>query len=264
MITGLDHIVILSGPLAGETARYERLGFTVIPGGSHPSWGTENTLIPLGDGTYLELLAIRHGETTTHRLWRHPDGSMRRPGEFSAFALAAADLDRTVAHLRASGIAFSEVQPGARLRPDGQRVEWKLAFPDRQDLPFLIEDVTARATRVPPPGAETMNAAAGLARVSVFSSRPDAARVYAAVLDTFPAVGDGGMDEGIVFPVGSGEIIVRPAGGAAFAEGISAITLRLPERHCAALPLVEMGGERVIAPDAAGGLRIAVLVGELP
>jgi catechol 2,3-dioxygenase-like lactoylglutathione lyase family enzyme len=56
--TNLEHVVIAVRDLAVATTSYERLGFTVTPGGSHPSGGTTGNGVFFGDGTYLELLTF--------------------------------------------------------------------------------------------------------------------------------------------------------------------------------------------------------------
>jgi len=54
----LEHVVIAVRDLAVASTSYERLGFTVTPGGSHPSGGTTGNGVFFGNGTYLELLTF--------------------------------------------------------------------------------------------------------------------------------------------------------------------------------------------------------------
>ena len=54
----LEHVVIAVRDLAVATTSYERLGFTVTPGGSHPSGGTTGNGVFFTNGTYLELLTF--------------------------------------------------------------------------------------------------------------------------------------------------------------------------------------------------------------
>ena len=152
MIRGIDHVVVLVEELEAAMARYRELGFTVVPGGRHPS-ATENALVCFRDGSYLELIAFWDasdrcapvppspgGRTRHHRLCprrRRPGGDRRRAP-------------------RARACTIGDPQPGARRRPDGVEVAWKMAFPadaEDQGLPFLIEDVTDRGRRVPDRGA---------------------------------------------------------------------------------------------------------------
>lgn len=68
------------------------------------------------------------------------------------FALRTDDLDAEVARLRASGLDVPEPEAGGRLRPDGQRVEWRnLRFGEGSapSLPFYCHSTNDRSLRVP-------------------------------------------------------------------------------------------------------------------
>jgi hypothetical protein len=58
VLTRLDHLVILVRDLGRAVRDYERLGFTVTPGGEHADVLTRNALIPFEYGSYLELVAF--------------------------------------------------------------------------------------------------------------------------------------------------------------------------------------------------------------
>lgn len=59
MTARLDHFAIAATDLASGTAWLEaRLGVPLAPGGAHPRMGTHNRVLRLGDGVYLELIAI--------------------------------------------------------------------------------------------------------------------------------------------------------------------------------------------------------------
>jgi hypothetical protein len=59
MTARLDHFAIAATDLASGTAWLEaRLGVQLAPGGVHPRMGTHNRVLRLGDGVYLELIAI--------------------------------------------------------------------------------------------------------------------------------------------------------------------------------------------------------------
>ncbi|HKG26535.1 MAG TPA: VOC family protein, partial [Thermomicrobiales bacterium] len=123
MIRGIDHVVILVDEIEAAMARYRELGFTVVPGGRHPS-ATENALVSFRDGSYLELIAFWEESDESHPFHRHRAAG---PG-IIAYALAADDLEETVAGLRGRGAAYSDPQAGARLRLDGVEVAWLMAF----------------------------------------------------------------------------------------------------------------------------------------
>ncbi len=59
MTARLDHLVVAARDLASGTAWLEaRLGVPLSPGGAHPRMGTHNRVLRLGDGVYLEVIAI--------------------------------------------------------------------------------------------------------------------------------------------------------------------------------------------------------------
>lgn len=59
MTARLDHLAVAATDLASGTAWLEaRLGVPLAPGGAHPRMGTHNRVLRLGDGVYLELIAI--------------------------------------------------------------------------------------------------------------------------------------------------------------------------------------------------------------
>lgn len=150
MILGIDHILIAVDDLQLATEVYERLGFEVLQGGQHPKRGTHNALVPLKDGSYLELIGIFNrelAETTS------PDivAALGKENRLAAFALASDDLDADIAAIRARGLEIEGPLDGERLRPDGVRVAWRTAVPVDPRLPFVIQDVTPRDQRVPLP-----------------------------------------------------------------------------------------------------------------
>ena len=59
MLTALDHIIIGVNDLEQAEAVFsQQLGLAVSGGGIHPSSGTANRIIVIGD-TYLELITVR-------------------------------------------------------------------------------------------------------------------------------------------------------------------------------------------------------------
>src|SRR5688572_3845719 len=63
-----DHLVIAVRSLEEGVAEFERLtGIKAGPGGRHPGRGTENALVSLGGGKYLEIIAPQAGATLSPR-----------------------------------------------------------------------------------------------------------------------------------------------------------------------------------------------------
>ncbi|HZP95489.1 MAG TPA: VOC family protein [Candidatus Limnocylindria bacterium] len=54
MITGLDHVVLVTLDLAAAVAEWRGRGFSVRMGGTHAGGLSENALVGFSDGSYLE------------------------------------------------------------------------------------------------------------------------------------------------------------------------------------------------------------------
>lgn len=144
MITSIDHLVVRVDDLNQAIADYTTLGFTVVPGGEHADGITHNALIILADGIYIELIGFKQS-ATDHRWWRegaHSEGLID-------FALLPGAIEQDILAATKHGVLISGPHPGGRMRPDGQQIEWKSAWTDTPDLPFLCGDVTPRGLRVP-------------------------------------------------------------------------------------------------------------------
>ena len=176
MITGIDHIVIAVGSLAQAIETWRGLGFSVVEGGKHP-YGSYNALIGFADGSYIELLGF-YEESPAHPWWSllHERG-----GGLIDFCLATDDIRADHGAFRALGVECSELIEGGRARPDGYEVKWinnKVEGDWQGFIPFIIEDVTPRAERLPRQTAHA-NGVTGIDSISF--ATPDVAR-YAGVM----------------------------------------------------------------------------------
>jgi catechol 2,3-dioxygenase-like lactoylglutathione lyase family enzyme len=194
MPTQIDHVVALVRDLASAVADYEALGFTVVPGGEHVGGATHNALISFGDGTYIELIAFREPDRpNAHAWWPY----LAKGEGWVDFALLEPDLAGAAARLTAAGIGAQGPGDGGRQRPDGQAVAWRSVrtqvAPGGGRLPFLIDDVTPRALRVPG-GAATQHRLP-IVRVSgatiVVADLARASATYASLLGSAGAAFDG-------------------------------------------------------------------------
>ena len=130
-------------------AVYRRLGFQVLRGGEHPQFGTYNALVPLADGFYIELMAIKDRRLAeSFALTRRVVEALKWETHLALYALDADDIKGEVEVIRARGLSIGDPLFGERLRPDGVRVAWRTAHLDDPRLPFLIEDETPREVRV--------------------------------------------------------------------------------------------------------------------
>jgi hypothetical protein len=118
----LDHLVVAIRSLDEGMAQFEALtGVTPVVGGKHPGRGTENALVSLGGGSYLEILAPQAGATLSP-----DDEPLRALAHLTIvdWAVSVPDVDVAVAALKAAGFATSPPKPGARLTPAGERLDW--------------------------------------------------------------------------------------------------------------------------------------------
>ncbi|MCY3835809.1 MAG: VOC family protein [Anaerolineaceae bacterium] len=175
-----DHMVIAVADLEAAMSAYASLGFTVRYGGQHPGRRTHNALITFAEGNYLELIAERSGLPPTsdaREAWVRD--AVQSGQALLTFALRSPNLAATVARCEERGLPFSALQDGARERPDGARVAWRAASPSLPDLPFLIEDVSARELRISEAAEDVThaNGAKGLRQVELLAG--DVAEVAA-------------------------------------------------------------------------------------
>lgn len=245
----LDHVVVVVASLDGATAAFRDAGFTVVPGGRHEGLPTGNALVVFADGTYLELLAtldprarddlreLRAGEGWGRHL--HESSALARrflpglagPDGVTDFALRVAGIDRLAGEARRRGHPLTGPVEFGRRRPDGEALAMKLLFPAHDGLPFLIEDRTPIALRVPADAAVRThaNGARGLSRVDVrVPAVVSAAMGYVDFFDaTLTPREDGGADvvfEGVRVRLVEGE----PAGAArAAVTGVAALPAAL-------------------------------------
>lgn len=113
-MTRVDHLVVGSADLDNGIAWVaERLGVAPVPGGSHDGFGTRNALLGLGE-QYLEVLALDPGQPGVAR------GTL-------AAQVASLDVPALI-NLAIARAPLDDPVTMSRVRPDGVRLEWALAF----------------------------------------------------------------------------------------------------------------------------------------
>jgi 4-hydroxyphenylpyruvate dioxygenase-like putative hemolysin len=128
-ITHVDHVLIAVTDLDEAAKQYERLGFHITEGGTHPGLGTANRLAVLDTG-YLELIAVRDKAAAWPELVRHLEQFGQ--GLFS-FAFASDDLDADVEGFRSraaaklTSLTIEEPREGVLETPGGKRRGWRKA-----------------------------------------------------------------------------------------------------------------------------------------
>ena len=187
MPTRLDHLVILVHDLEEAVRDYRRLGFRVTPGGEHADGLTRNALVPFRDGTYLELVTFVRPEDGRDNVWGWR--GFLPGGGLVDYCCASEDLRGELERLRGLGFGVDDLGEGGRRLPDGDKIRWRSASirQEGRALPFLIEDVTPRARRIPGgPAADHPNGATGISRLEVSSPDSGKARKDLAALTGTP------------------------------------------------------------------------------
>jgi len=152
----IDHASICGSALAPMESAFTDAGLPTEYGGPHAKGGTHMALLGFEDGSYLELIAPQSaGAAALREPWGKAMAGDAGP---CAWAVGSDDIDRDVRRFASLRIAAHGPDPGSRTKPDGSLIRWKTATVGKgvrgATLPFLIEDVTPRSSRVrPSPGA---------------------------------------------------------------------------------------------------------------
>lgn len=162
----IDHIVVV-GDLQRHAQALRASGWVGEDGGHHEESPTRNVIVAIDDSSYVELLDFSRAWLrpllrllSKTPLWRIV--LSRRPMHerlfLSAltlrsgpamFAFAIDDLESFVSRAASRGLILGDPVHMSRRRPDGSRVEWSLVVSPHPDLPFFLQDRTARSARVP-------------------------------------------------------------------------------------------------------------------
>jgi hypothetical protein len=137
----LDHIVFAAGPegLGGTTRKLsELLGEEFVGGGVHPRFGTRNAILPLTEGTYLEVVEVLDHPASD----KAPFGQAVRArsllgGGWLGWAVSVEDIAPFESRLGRESVN------GNRHRPDGVELLWKQlgvrGLQSDPQLPFFIQ-----------------------------------------------------------------------------------------------------------------------------
>src|ERR1700676_3310184 len=147
MLTAIDHIIIGVYDLEKAAAQFdEKLGLQPSGGGIHPSGGTANRIIVIGD-SYLELIAVRAPEEAQQSMLER----MAKGEGYLNVALASSDIEAEGAAMRGRGITIFGPMPGQLRAADGRARGWSRIDVERpllaQHYPFLIQHDSAGEER---------------------------------------------------------------------------------------------------------------------
>ena len=119
----LDHLSYAAGPEGiVETSRRLAglLGEDFVDGGLHPRFGTRNMVLPLGDGLYLEVVAVLdHPASEKAVFGQVVRARTQAGGGWLAWVVAVDDISGVESRLGRVAVR------GSRHRPDGVELRWQ-------------------------------------------------------------------------------------------------------------------------------------------
>lgn len=119
----LDHLsYAVSHPELADTVQRLgcQLGGTFVDGGRHPAFGTQNFILPLVGGHYLEVVAaLDHPAAEKAPFGQAVRQQAERGGGWMAWVVAVEDITTIEARLGRDSV------PGQRVKPDGDVLRWR-------------------------------------------------------------------------------------------------------------------------------------------
>ncbi|MGO8789192.1 MAG: VOC family protein [Terriglobia bacterium] len=124
MLTGLDHLILGIDDLDRGVAWMDRVtGVRAVFGGVHPGRGTQNALLALGPNCYLEIMAPDPEQPSV--AWFTRMLTLSEP-RLMGWAVHTSDVFALAQAARLAGIPIDGPHDGARSRPGGAILSWKL------------------------------------------------------------------------------------------------------------------------------------------
>ncbi len=172
MLNGFDHAVLGVNDLRRAEADLRSLGFRVTARPDVGPTDTENRLICLADGSYIEVFAFRDPAQPGGHRW----APMLAKGDgWLDYSLHVADVSAEAQRLTQAGLTTVGPRSGGRALADGRR--WGVAVllagrgAGSPVLPFLIQDTVEREIRVPAgEAARQPGGATGIVGIRVLTS----------------------------------------------------------------------------------------------
>jgi hypothetical protein len=151
----IDHVILGIDDLDRGVKVFEAAtGVRPVYGGKHPG-GTHNALVSLGDGIYLEILAVQQGVTVPAD---YADLKKMKTLTPIGWAVSSNDSAELSNRLSAAGIAVSEPVDGSRTTPTGSTLSWQsFALNESSpEAPFFIvwSEQTAHPSTTSPSGCK--------------------------------------------------------------------------------------------------------------
>jgi hypothetical protein len=139
----LDHLVYATPTLAATVEEVgDAVGVTPVAGGRHVGRGTQNYLLGLGGGSYLEIIGRDPEQVDFTGQPAFGLDAVTEP-RLVAWAIRVSDIDAHIKQARNAGYDPGRSSAMNRQLPNGKLLHWKLtSVPDRTTpalVPFLID-----------------------------------------------------------------------------------------------------------------------------
>jgi len=133
----IDHVMLGIDDLDRGVQLFEQqTGVRPVFGGKHPR-GTHNALVALGDGTYLEIIAVQLGAKAPEEY-----AGLRQIHALTpiGWAVSSGDSAQLRSRLESAGLAVTEPSAGSRTTPAGATLSWQtFGLKDNfEEAPFFI------------------------------------------------------------------------------------------------------------------------------
>lgn len=129
----IDHVMLGARNLDSAVSEFEKAtGVHPIPGGTHPS-GTQNALISLGRGTYLELIAPQPEAKPSQFI-----SGLAKLNKLTPIGWGVSSADPQVIRdrLLKNGFSLTNPEAGSRFTPSGATLRWE-TFELKDNVPEL-------------------------------------------------------------------------------------------------------------------------------
>lgn len=165
----IDHLVITAPTLeSGAVFIKEALGVEMQPGGKHPKMGTHNSLLRLGESTYMEVLAIDPEAPPPGRpRWFELEGlKPDSPPRLATWVARTTDIEAAV---QAGTEPLGPVEPMSR-----GTLHWRITTP--ADGRFNLDGAAPMLIQWPDgmhPAASMPDSGYSLAELQIFHPEPE-------------------------------------------------------------------------------------------
>ncbi len=224
-----DHLVVKVKDLPTAMKSFSNSGFTVSPGGTHGGGFSENALVSLEDGSFIELLAIKKGlkpfllrffaktkafmSLKYSKKWglfhRFYDRALSLPEGITDFCLLSFDLEGDLKRVNEAGLFVTKPLKAFRKKPDGNKITWSMASTLLTELPFLRNNYSPAAKAAQEATAHP-NGVKGIKSITLLAlDFKEMLRNLATLLDQEPSHQTGEEDKQATFSLGTTTLVLK-------------------------------------------------------